>query len=302
MTQGDQTVRLEPRTLRLLLNLAARAGDVVSADELLADVWPGVIVTQDSVYQAIASLRRLLGRDPGEAPYIVTVPRRGYRLVAAVSSAEETPLAPPCELGSAAAAGSGQALAAGPVRRETALPTGVLALALLVLGLVLGLVAWRITASFSEGGSGRAGAGHAVAVLPFLDFTDDMSHEVFADGIAEEVIGRLSRVPGVQVPALSVSFQFKGSGASVGAIARKLGVDYVVDGSVRKSGTVLRIAARLTRADSGFILWSETYDSPAQDLLKIQDAVGGKIAEALAHAMAQEKGAPAKKTPPPGGG
>jgi TolB-like protein/DNA-binding winged helix-turn-helix (wHTH) protein len=294
MTQGDQTVRLEPRTLRLLLNLAARAGDVVSADELLADVWPGVIVTQDSVYQAIASLRRLLGRDPGEAPYIVTVPRRGYRLVAAVSSAEETPLAPPCELESA--------LAAGPVRRETALPTGVLALALLVLGLVLGLVAWRITASFSEGGSGRAGAGHAVAVLPFLDFTDDMSHEVFADGIAEEVIGRLSRVPGVQVPALSVSFQFKGSGASVGAIARKLGVDYVVDGSVRKSGTVLRIAARLTRADSGFILWSETYDSPAQDLLKIQDAVGGKIAEALAHAMAQEKGAPAKKTPPPGGG
>src|SRR4051812_20011922 len=79
MTREGETVRLEPRALRLLLCLAEHAGDIVSADDLLIHVWPGVVVTPDSVYQAIAGLRRLLGDDPKQASYIVTVPRQGYR-------------------------------------------------------------------------------------------------------------------------------------------------------------------------------------------------------------------------------
>lgn len=88
---GGDTVRVEARTLMLLLYLPGRAGEVVSIDDLLGHVWSGVVVTPDSVYQAIASLRRILGDDPKEPRYIATVPRLGYRMVARVAPWIEEP-------------------------------------------------------------------------------------------------------------------------------------------------------------------------------------------------------------------
>src|SRR5882762_5744034 len=85
ISRGEDAVRVEARTMRLLLCLAENAGEVVSIDQLLSQVWSGVIVTPDSVYQAVASLRRLLGDDPKQPIYIATVPRLGYRMVATVS-------------------------------------------------------------------------------------------------------------------------------------------------------------------------------------------------------------------------
>src|ERR1700734_933278 len=92
ISREGETVRVEARTMRLLLCLAEHAGQVVSIDDLLAQVWTGVIVTPDSVYQAITSLRRLLGDDPKQPTYIATVPRLGYRMVAAVSPWSDQPL------------------------------------------------------------------------------------------------------------------------------------------------------------------------------------------------------------------
>src|ERR1700722_16842344 len=85
ISRDGETARLEARTMRLLLCLAEHAGEVVSIDDLLNQVWPGVAVSPDSVYQAIASLRRILGDDPKQPTYIATVPRLGYRMVASVS-------------------------------------------------------------------------------------------------------------------------------------------------------------------------------------------------------------------------
>ena len=99
MSRGTETVRLEARTLRLLMYLANRAGETVGIEELLDQVWSGVVVTQDSVYQAITALRRLLGDDAKQPTYIVTVPRLGYRLIAPVRAAVEEPVPavpPPC--------------------------------------------------------------------------------------------------------------------------------------------------------------------------------------------------------------
>jgi len=93
MSRGDEVVRLEARTLRLLLCLADRAGQVVTADELLDKIWPDVTVSQDSVYQAVASLRRLLGDNSRQPDYIATVPRQGYRLVAQVAPWVHPPIA-----------------------------------------------------------------------------------------------------------------------------------------------------------------------------------------------------------------
>src|SRR5579859_4410090 len=87
MARAGEQARLEVRALRLLLYLAERQGQVVSIDELLTQVWPGVTVSSDSVYQAVTSLRRQLGDDPRQPSYIATVPRLGYRMVAAVTAA-----------------------------------------------------------------------------------------------------------------------------------------------------------------------------------------------------------------------
>src|ERR1700719_2853284 len=95
ISRDGEAVRVEVRTLRLLLSLAEHAGEVVSIEDLLTQVWPEVIVSPDSVYQAVASLRRLLGDDPKQPTYIETVPRLGYRMVAKVDPWPDRPVAPP---------------------------------------------------------------------------------------------------------------------------------------------------------------------------------------------------------------
>ena len=108
-----------------------------------------------------------------------------------------------------------------------------------------------------------------------------MKEEEFADGMTEELIDKLSKVPGLQVPSPTSSFYFKGKQESIGDVARSLGVAYVLDGSVRKAGPRLRVAARLIRADTGYVVWSESYDRPFGDILMVQDDIAGEVAKAL---------------------
>ena len=127
-------------------------------------------------------------------------------------------------------------------------------------------------------------------MLPFLDLTEEMNQESFADGMTEELIDKLSRIPGLRVPPPTSSFYFKGKlwprshgtpQATIADVAKTLGVAYVLDGSVRKSGTSLRVDARLIRADSGYVVWSETYDRPFNDILMVQDDIAGEVTKAL---------------------
>lgn len=269
MSRGAQQVRLEDRTLRLLLCLAQNAGEVLSIDELLKQVWPGVVVSPDSIYQAITSLRRQLGDDPKHPAYIATVPRRGYRLIAAVTP----PRAP--------AKADAQSLP----QLKAARHSGPLLLAIAVIVLMaaiaaLGMLTWHEPA---EVGTPAAPVVNprAVAVLPFLDLTDQMSEEPFADGMSEELIGKLSKVPGLAVAPAASSFYYKEKQVTVAELAKALRVAYVLDGSVRKSGRTLRVAARLTRASDGFIVWSETYDRSWDDKLMIQEDIAGEVSKAL---------------------
>jgi TolB-like protein/DNA-binding winged helix-turn-helix (wHTH) protein len=258
MSSGTQTVRLEARTLRLLMYLANRAGETVGIEELLDQVWSGVVVTQDSVYQAITALRRLLGDDAKQPTYIVTVPRLGYRLIAPVHAAVEdpAPAIPPPSL-----------LARAPAFRRIALACMAIAL------LGLGVYYWRASTEPDA---------KSVAVLPFLDLTSQaMDEEYFADGLTEELIDRLSSVAGFKVPAASASYFYKNKSLPPSRIARELGVVYLLEGSLRESGGTLRITARLTRAADGYVMWTTTYDRPKADRLKIQDEIAREVAAAL---------------------
>ena len=292
ISRQGEVVRLEARTMRLLICLAQRAGEVVSADDLLTEVWSGVVVTQDSVYQAVASLRRLLGDDAKQPAYIATVPRLGYRMVASVSPWVEEPMVvderpahggPPADAHaatpSASAADVPQAVALAaaspassantpsPTRRRT------FTLAAVAAALCLALLAVYPRATAPS---------KSVAVLPFLDLTTQaMDEEYFADGMTEELIDRLSKVPGLRVPGATSSFYFKGKHLKIADIAKSLGVTYVLDGSIRKSESTLRVAARLIRADDGYVAWSETYDRPLDNKLKVQDDIATEVTKAL---------------------
>jgi adenylate cyclase len=121
----------------------------------------------------------------------------------------------------------------------------------------------------------------SIAVLPFVSMSEDKANEYFSDGISEELLNLLSKVPQLQVAARTSSFSFKGKQIEIPEIARKLHVANVLEGSVRKSGDQLRIAAQLVRAADGYHLWSETYDRKLDDIFKIQDEIAGEVVKQL---------------------
>ena len=282
ISRDGETVRLEARTMRLLLCLADHAGEVVSIDELLEQVWSGVIVTQDSVYQAIASLRRQLGDDPKEPTYIATVPRLGYRMVAPVSPWVEEPITPtspaPAMTGTASAIVTTGERTIGPRRRAGVLAAAAGALCVaLIAAFLLSKSGHKFHASATASIPPKS-----VAVLPFLDLTSQkMDEEYFADGMTEELIDKLSKIPGLHVPAPASSFYFKGKPMAVADIAKSLGVVYVLSGSVRESDSRLRVAVRLVRADNGYVVWAEVYDRPSENKLLVQEQIAIEVTKAL---------------------
>lgn len=294
ISRNGETARVEVRTMRLLLCLAEHPGQVVSIDDLLTQVWSDVAVSPDSVYQAVASLRRLLGDDPKQPTYIATVPRLGYRMLATVSP--WTDQLPDHSL--AQAIGTADSTR-GPKPVDTpahnprlrATLTWAVGLALVVAFLLVFQFRGRVANTNQSASHAIAPRPQkSIAVLPFLDLTEGMKEEEFADGMTEELIDKFSKIAGLRVPPPTSSFYFKGKlwpgshgtqPLTIADIARTLDVAYVLDGSVRKSGGRLRVATRLIRADNGYVIWSETYDRPFNDMLLVQDDIASEVTKAL---------------------
>ena len=282
ITREGQTIRLEVRSMRLLLCLAERPGEVVSIDELLNRGWGDVAVSSDSVYQAMTSLRRQLGDDAKQPRYIETVPRLGYRLVAKVRrlpnfQEPQPPTQNPAHEISPAP-GASRIRAGLAVAIAAALCAALAILSLLHSGNSSVSASPQTTATAQQ-------PEKSIAVVPFLDLTEGMVEETFADGMTEELIDKLSKIPGLMVPSATASFYYKGRQIPVADLAKNLGVIYLLDGSVRKSGSRVRVAARLIRADNGYVMWTETYDRPFDDILWVQDDIATKVAAALKQAL-----------------
>ncbi len=126
-----------------------------------------------------------------------------------------------------------------------------------------------------------AGADKSVAVLAFTNLSDDKANEYFSEGISEELLNVLAKVPGLKVSARTSAFSFKGKEVAIPEIARQLGVAYVVEGSVRKQGDKVRITAQLIKAADGFHLWSDTFTRDLKDIFAVQDEIAGLIAKNL---------------------
>ena len=121
----------------------------------------------------------------------------------------------------------------------------------------------------------------SIAVLPFVNMSADAENEYFSDGVAEEILNVLARIPDLKVAARTSAFAFKGSNSSISEIAGELGVNHVLEGSVRKAGNQVRVTAQLIKADDGFHMWSDSYDRELTNIFAIQDEIAGHIANAL---------------------
>jgi TolB-like protein/DNA-binding winged helix-turn-helix (wHTH) protein/Flp pilus assembly protein TadD len=259
ISRESGTKKLDPRTMRLLMFLAERAGETVGVTELLDGVWGKAVVTPHSVYEAIAALRQALGDSSGDPEYIVTLPRRGYRLIAPVVSPQRPP----------------EHMIVPTAPRPRRMAMGWFGVAVALATIFAG--AWLIRSALAP----PARLDKSIAVLPFVDLSETKDQEYLADGLAEELLDVLANLPGLRVIGRTSSFQFKNKNDDVRSIGAQLGVAFVVEGSVRRAGSHVRVAAQLIRTSDGAHQWSSTFDRDIGDTLQLESELAASLGRAL---------------------
>src|SRR5512138_1052715 len=269
---SGQTVQVTGKVFDTLLYLVEHAGELLDKRALMEALWPQVVVEESNLTQTIHTLRRILGERPGEHRYIVTVPGRGYRFVAGVTTREDQE-----EL--AAPAAKPQALPVSAKRRNIA----AVALALLVLattGALFPLLKPVSTAPHLSAATGQPTI--TLAVLPFVDMSGEQNQTYFADGLSEEILNLLAQSSTMRIIARTSSFSFKNRhDLDIQAIARKLNATHVLEGSVRKSGERVRVTAQLVDGTTSAHLWSQTYDRDLTDIFSVQDEIAAAVTDSL---------------------
>jgi len=277
---GEKRVRIPPKAFDVLRYLVENPGRLVTQDELLEALWTETYVNPEILRKYILDIRRILGDRPDKPVFIETVTKRGYRFIAPV--AEDTEAAPASLPAPDAEAKQTPASEPVGVQRESRLHKG--GLYAIAISAVLTLIAAAMAVYFWPARNkpiARALNNSSIAVLPFADLSPGKDQEYFSDGLTEELINDLAKVPGLKVVARSSAFQFKGRNEDLRAVGRKLGVANVLEGRVRKEGNQVRITAELIKADDGFQLWSETYDREVSHIFAAQDEIALAVASAL---------------------
>ena len=311
VTRGASEIPLPHLSFDLLVTLARAAPNFVSFDQLAERVWPGLVITPETISQRVKLVRDALGDDPHAPRYIAGIRGRGYRMVAAVKPLVgqpqiHTPVGDKpntnADRGSDSASSGPSAspshMKVLPGRRFDRVIVGVLAALAVGLAYVFVDRFWisrhpavsQPVASVQQAAVRNASTvtvsafnppPHSIAVLPFVNMSGDASQQYFSDGLTEEVLNSLSRISGLQVAARTSSFSFQGEHPDIGTVAHKLNVASILEGSVRRSGHTIRVTAQLNNGVTGFNLWSQTYDRDLGDVLKLQSEIAAAVAGAL---------------------
>jgi TolB-like protein/Tfp pilus assembly protein PilF len=256
LRRDGQPCAVEPQVLELLVYLVRNAGRLVTKGDLIEHVWDGRIVSDATLASRVKSARRAIGDDGEQQKLIRTVHSRGVRFVGEVRT----------ELG-----GAGAADVAPEPRPEA--PLGISA-------------GWRSAA--------KPGLP-SIAVLPFANVGGDPAQDYLVDGLTDDIITDLSRFRQLRVIARDSCFRHRDSAADLREVARALGADYVVTGSVRRQGARLRLSAQLTAAESRNELWAERFDRSTEDVFAATDELVRTIVGTLAGRV---RAALAKRKPP----
>jgi TolB-like protein len=279
---ADAIVRAinEASTLVLVLSGAAMASEHVSREvERASSKKKPVVAFRVDAARLSPELEYFLSRSQWIDVPALGMPAALVKLAEAVGQGAESRT--DRELGGGAAGRASFDHAVGTASVAKRVVVAAVIVVALGIGGVLAVPFWQSKHGVVQSPAMAAISDKSIAVLPFTDMSEKKDQEYFADGMAEEIIDLLAKVPDLHVPARTSSFYFKGKATKVPDIARELGVANVLEGSVRRSGNQLRVTAQLIRADSGFHVWSETYDRNLSDVFSVQDDIANAVAQAL---------------------
>lgn len=308
-------IRLEDRPFRALLILLRHANEVVTREELQKQLWPAdVFVDFDhGLNTAIAKIRRALNDSADQPRFVETVGRRGYRFVAEVvtdlqqASAESSSTTSPNQVQQGNKPVSGptedEALQGAALARMRSRSSRQLRLIVVMAGmLVLAVGVIVLVQTYAGRKLSNVSAGHPIqslAVLPLENLSGDPGQEYFSDGMTDELITNLSKIKALRVASRTSVIHLKGTKKTMPEIAQELKVDAIVEGSVSRVGSQIRIRTQLIRAASDEHLWAASYTTNMQDILRVQSEIAQQVAtEIRGHLNPQEQRSLAESSRP----
>jgi|HubBroStandDraft_1064217.scaffolds.fasta_scaffold32696_1 TolB-like protein/DNA-binding winged helix-turn-helix (wHTH) protein/Tfp pilus assembly protein PilF len=276
LCQG-RAVALTAKAFEILMMLVQNPGHSLAKEEMLRQVWPDSFVDESNLAQHIFQLRKILEEAPGGRAYIETIPRYGYRFTQQV---QQSP-APSDEILATAPAAPANA-SVGRADETAAKPRWIIAAALATV-VTVAAVGIYVANERASNPSGVKAGKVMLAVLPFENLSRDAQQEYLSNGLTEEMITQLGNLEPERlgVIARTSAMQYKDSHKDIRQISRELGVDYILEGSVRREGDQVRITAQLIQVRDQTHLWAKEYDRNLRDILALQSDVAGSVAREI---------------------
>ena len=276
LSRDGQIVRLEPRVMEVLVYFSSRPGEVVTRTELEEDVWRGALVGYDAVTATIIKLRKALKDNAKNPRYIVTVPKKGYQLIASVSAAKKAEDLQPAQ-----------------TTKFNSLNTSLKKVfntqATTLIGLILIVVALLISWNLQTQPDRQYTDPPSLLVLPFENIGTGEKHDVFVDGLTEDVITDLSRLSNLQVMSSNTSFEYKGQQPTPKELNKKFNVDLIIKSSARRHINEIRINIELINAKTGFNIWASRFERKLEDLFSLQDEITQQLIDRLSIQLTPEE-------------
>ncbi|MEM8496527.1 MAG: winged helix-turn-helix domain-containing protein [Pseudomonadota bacterium] len=275
----------------VLCELASRAGETVTREELLAAVWPARVVVEETLTRAVSQLRNALADTTSQPRYIQTVPKKGYRMIAEVEVvthshpqvASPTPdqwTEPDSEERATASIETSKIVGKRGVSgwQGMAWAAGVFLVSVMLYSTIEDQ---RQETNEVPAAPSTLVRPPSIAVLPFRNLSADAESDYFAQGIAEELLSTLAGVAGIRVPSHRSSFAFRNRDETLNVIASSLDVEHVLEGSVQRSEDTLRISTQLIDVSTDTAVWSQQYDSQLNELFSVQQQMATEVLAAL---------------------
>ncbi len=274
-------LRLQGQPIQVLATLLNSAGELVTREELQAQVWPAetFVDFDHGLHNSIARIREVLGDSAGTPRYIETLPRRGYRFIGTV---ERVGIEEPLPAGPTEPLPSGSSPSdPSPSREASVVPARSRPRAILVAAslAIFAISALLVLVPILKQRAAVTPTVRSIAVLPLDNFSGDPTQEFFVDGMTDELITDLAKIGALRVISRTSVMRYKGTKKSLPEIARELNVDGIIEGSVMRAGQRVRITAQLLYGPTDKHLWAETYDRDLGDVLTLQSEVAQTIAQ-----------------------
>jgi len=275
---GDEIVHLEPKVMEVLVYLASREGDVVTREELERDVWRGALVGYDAVTATVIKLRKALQDNAKQPRFIVTIPKKGYQLIAPVAKIKgDSRTTTVAEQNSSSPAGKSQTTTSNALLRIMPLAvTGIFAVAIMMF------IFMQIAEKTDK-------SPPSIVVLPIENLDASEEYDVFVDGITEDIITDLSRMSNLTVFASATTFKYRGQKVTPQSLRNELNADFVLTGSARRNGNDIRINVQLINTGNGLNVWAQRFDRKVVEVFAVQDEITSSLIEALAIKLSSQE-------------